>query len=100
MLPASRLFRVRSLPEEEVEDAVGGRAAWRSRVRVQGLRQLGQRRQLRQLRQEVMQLLLGVLRELVRVDAGRQDFLETLLQLLRGLLLRRRRRSTRRAQGS
>src|SRR4051812_21427864 len=46
-----------------------------------------------------MQLLLRVFRELVRVDPGRQDFLETLLLLLRGLLLRRRRRSTRRAQG-
>ena len=43
--------------------------------------------ELRKLREQVLQLLLDLVRQLVRVDAGRQDLLEVLL-LLRRLGLR------------
>ncbi len=61
----------------------------------------GSRRQLRELGKQVLELLLDLVRELVRVDARREDLLELVLQLLGCLstlllLLRCRRRRRRR----
>src|SRR3954471_12716679 len=100
MPPASRLFRVRSLTQEEVEEVVGGRSGPGG---ARADRQLRERRQLRQLGQQVVQLLLDLVGELARVDPRGKDLLEILLLLLRGpllLLLLRSRPGLRRLQGS